>query len=222
MLREKIQKEKEITQAVIAAQDHVSNELANELHDNVNQILSVANLMLDCAQPQDCEDREGYIQKSKEYILLAINEIRKISKSLNSSRIKEGLLGPIEEIVSNLRLSLFPNVQFDFDPEVEELLSHDQKLMAFRIIQEQTNNIIKYAEASEISIVLSQNDNSFQLVIKDNGKGFDLKTVKSGIGLTSIRNRVEAFNGSLNITTSPGMGCRIEILLPPSCEHTIS
>ena len=222
VLREKIQKEKEITQAVIAAQDHVSNELANELHDNVNQILSVANLMLDCAQPQDCEDREGYIQKSKEYILLAINEIRKISKSLNSSRIKEGLLGPIEEIVSNLRLSLFPNVQFDFDPEVEELLSHDQKLMAFRVIQEQTNNIIKYAEASEISIVLSQNDNSFQLVIKDNGKGFDLKTVKSGIGLTSIRNRVEAFSGSLNITTSPGMGCCIEILLPPSCEHTIS
>jgi PAS domain S-box-containing protein len=219
ILREKIQKEKEITQAVIAAQDHVSNELANELHDNVNQILSVANLMLDCAQPPECEDREGYIKKSKEYILLAINEIRKISKSLNSTRIKEGLLGPVEEIVSNLRLGLSPNTRFEFDPGVETFLSHDQKLMAFRIIQEQTNNIIKYAEASQISIGLYRKNNSFHLVIKDNGKGFDLETAKNGIGLINIRNRVEAFNGTLNITTSPGKGCCINIVLPPCCEH---
>lgn len=221
VLREKIQKEKEITQAVIRTQDHVSNELAKELHDNVNQILSVAHLMIDCAQPLDCQDKEGYIKKSKEYILLAINEIREISKSLNSSRIKEELLGPVEEIVSNLRLSLHFNVQFDFDAEVEKFLSHDQKLMAFRIVQEQTNNIIKYAEASEIIIALSIKNNSFHLSIKDNGKGFDQETAKSGIGLINIRNRVEALSGSLNITTSPGKGCCIDISLPPRCQHAI-
>lgn len=91
--------------------------------------------------------------------------------------------------------------------------------MAFRIIQEQTNNIIKYAEASEIIIGLCKKNNSFHLVIKDNGKGFDLETAKNGTGLINIRNRVEAFNGTLNITTSPGKGCCIDIVLPPCCEH---
>lgn len=214
LLRQKIQKEKEITKAVIAAQDHVSNELGKELHDNVSQILSTANIMLDYFQQKECEDKDDCLKKSREYILLAIKEIRKISKSLNTSRIKEGLLGPLEEIVSNLRLSLPVSVKFDFDLTLEKLLSSEQKLMIFRIIQEQTNNIIKYAQAGKIVIAVKKKDSSFQLVIQDNGKGFDLKETKSGIGLTNIRNRVEAFNGSLNIITSSGKGCCIEILVP--------
>lgn len=213
LLREKIQKEKEITRAVIAAQDHVSNELAKELHDNVNQILSIANLMLDCAQ-KHYEDNKDYIKKSKEYTLLAINEIRKISKSLNTSRIKEELFGPVEEIIANLRLSLSLDIQFEFDQEVEELLTHAQKLMLFRIIQEQTNNIIKYADATKVFIAVSKTDNSFRLIIKDNGKGFDLKAAKNGIGLTNIRNRVEAFSGLLNIAAFPGEGCSVEVTIP--------
>jgi len=214
LLRQKIQKEKEITQAVIAAQDHVSNELGKELHDNVSQILSTANIMLDYFQQKNCEDKEDCLKKSKEYILLAIKEIRKISKSLNTSRIKEELLGPVEEIVSNLRLSLPVSIKLDFDLTLEKLLSPGQKLMVFRIIQEQTNNIIKYAQASELVIAVKKKNNSFHLVIQDDGKGFDLKEVKNGIGLTNIRNRVEAFNGSLNIISSSGQGCCIDILVP--------
>lgn len=218
-LRDKIQKEKEITRAVIAAQDHVSNELAKELHDNVNQILSVANLMLNCVQ-QNCEENKDYIEKSKGYVLLAINEIRKISKTLNTSRIKEELLGPVQEIIANLRLSLGLTISLEFDPEVEKLMSHEQKLMVFRIIQEQTNNIVKYAEAQEVFISVSKKNDAFHLVIKDNGKGFDLPTARNGIGLTNIRNRVGAFSGSLSITTAAGKGCCMEVSIPMS--HAIS
>lgn len=213
-LRQKIQKEKEVTRAVIAAQDHLANQLAKELHDNVNQILSVAKLMLNCSEQQGVDNSKDYIQKSKEYISMAIDEIRKISKPMNSSQVKEALLGPVEEIIFNLRLSLDLVIQLDFDPAVEEFLSHEQKLMAFRIIQEQTNNIIKHAEATEIMIAVGKQQSCFHLVIKDNGRGFDLKTVKAGAGLVNIRNRVEAFNGSLSITASPGTGCCIDIKMP--------
>jgi len=219
LLHQKIQKEKEITQAVIAAQDHVSNELGKELHDNVSQILSTANIMLDYFQQNECEDKEDCLKKSREYILLAIKEIRKISKSLNTSRIKEELLGPVEEIVSNLRLSLPVSVKFDFDLSLEKHLSAEQKLMIYRIIQEQTNNIIKYAQAGKIVIAVRKKNNSFHLVIQDNGKGFDLKEAKSGIGLTNIRNRVEAFSGSLDIITSSGKGCCMEIMVPLTVRH---
>lgn len=219
LLRQKIQKQKEITQAVIAAQDHVSNELGKELHDNVSQILSTAKIMLDSFQQKECEDKEDCLKKSEEYILLAINEIRKISKSLNTSRIKEELLGPVDEIVSNLRLSLPVSVNLDFDLVLEKHLSAEQKLMIYRIIQEQTNNIIKYAQASKIVIAVKKKNNSLHLVVQDDGKGFDLKEAKSGIGLTNIRNRVEAFNGSLNIITSSGKGCCIEIMVPLIIRH---
>jgi PAS domain S-box-containing protein len=214
LLYEKIQKEKEITRAVIAAQDLVSNELAKELHDNVNQILCTANLILEHSQEPRCEAGEDYVNKSKEYIVLAINEIRKISKSMNTSRVKEVLLTPVEEIVSNLRLSLQLDVQFDFDPAMEKILSPQQKLMVFRIVQEQTNNIIKYAGANRVAIAVNKKNNYLHLEIRDNGKGFNLKEANNGIGLTNIRNRVEAFSGTLNIITSAGQGCSMEIVVP--------
>lgn len=105
-------------------------------------------------------------------------------------------------------------VQFDFDLVMEKLLSPEQKLMVFRIIQEQTNNIIKYAQASAVVIAVNKKNNSLRLVIHDNGKGFDLKGAKSGIGLSNIRNRIEAFSGTLNIITSPGKGCCMDIVIP--------
>jgi two-component system sensor histidine kinase UhpB len=65
-----------------------------------------------------------------------------------------------------------------------------------------------------VYITVKRNRNSIQLAILDNGKGFDLKRAKRGIDLANIRNRVEAFNGSLNIITAPGAGCSIEITVP--------
>lgn len=146
MMQEKIQKQKEIAQAIIATQDHVGNELGKELHDNVNQILSTANLFLDFSQHRNAEEKEECLQKSREYIQLAIQEIRRISKSLNTSIIKEvGFIKQVEEIISTLQMTQSFSVKFDCNPVLEQELSSELKLMIYRIIQEQTNNIIKYA-----------------------------------------------------------------------------
>ncbi|HEY8968243.1 MAG TPA: PAS domain-containing protein, partial [Puia sp.] len=213
LLRQNIQKQKEITQAVIAAQDHACNELSKELHDNVNQILYTVNLLLGHVQNNVCGDGSDCIPKSQQYVQMALGEIRKISKSLSSSIIKDiGLIGPVEEIVTNLALHLPARVNFTCAPVLERQLSYEHKLMIYRIIQEQTNNIIKYAEASEITV--EEKKGSIYMKIRDNGKGFDPGTVRRGIGLANMRNRVEAFSGTLTITTSPGKGCSIEIAVP--------
>jgi PAS domain S-box-containing protein len=215
LLRQKVQKQKDISRAIIAAQEHVCNELSKELHDNVNQLLAAAGIMLKCAQSKHPGDNHEYLNKGRGYVRLAIDEIRKISKSLNTSIIGDmGLVEPIRNIIYNMELNHPVKVRFDCDEMLEQQLYDEQKLMLYRIIQEQSNNIMKYAEASEVSIDIKRRGNSLQLVIQDNGKGFDIKKIKRGVGLSNIRNRVESFSGSLNIVSSHRSGCRLEINVP--------
>ncbi len=177
------QKEKErlrINQAMISGQEYERNEISKELHDNVNQILSSAMIMLTTARG-NTDDKEFLIDKTTQYIDLAIQEIRKISKSLNSSIIKEvGLIDPIEDIIKNMQLVRPIVVDFECDPALEDELSHDVQLMLYRIIQEQTNNIMRYAEAGFVRIAIEKLNGELTLLIQDNGKGFDVNKQTKG------------------------------------------
>jgi len=211
------QKEKErlrINQAMIAGQDFERNEISKELHDNVNQILSSAMIMLTTAR-SSADEQEFLIDKTTQYIDLAIQEIRKISKSLNSSIIKEvGLIDPVEDIIKNMQLVRPVVVDFECKPELEDELSHDVQLMLYRIIQEQTNNILRYAEAGYVRIAIEKNEQFLSLLIQDNGKGFDVTKQTKGIGLLNILNRAETLGGTLEIDTKPMGGCRILVQIP--------
>lgn len=211
------QKEKErirINQAMITGQEYERNEISKELHDNVNQILSSAMIMLSTARG-NTDDKEFLIDKTSQYIDLAIQEIRKISKSLNSSIIREvGLIDPVEDIIKNMQLVRPIVVDFECDPSLEEELSHDVQLMIYRIIQEQTNNILRYAEAGYVRIAIEQIGNQLTLLIQDNGKGFDVKKQTKGIGLLNILNRAETLGGTLSIDTRQGGGCRLLVQIP--------
>jgi PAS domain S-box-containing protein len=211
------QKEKErirINQAMISGQEYERNEISKELHDNVNQILSSAMIMLTTARG-NTDDKEFLIEKTTQYIDLAIQEIRKISKSLNSSIVKEvGLIDPIEDIIKNMQLVRPVTVDFECDPSLEDELSHDVQLMLYRIIQEQTNNIMRYAEAGHVRIAIEKQEDQLSLLIQDNGKGFDVKKQTRGIGLLNMLNRAETLGGTLSIDTRPGDGCRLLVQIP--------
>lgn len=211
------QKEKErlrINQAMITGQEYERNEISKELHDNVNQILSSAMIMLTTARGNS-DDKEFLIEKTTQYIDLAIQEIRKISKSLNSSIVKEvGLIDPIEDIIKNMQLVRPVTVDFECDPTLEDELSHDVQLMLYRIIQEQTNNIMRYAEAGYVRIAIEKQDDQLSLLIQDNGKGFDVEKQTRGIGLLNILNRAETLGGTLSIDTRPNGGCRLLVQIP--------
>jgi PAS domain S-box-containing protein len=211
------QKEKErlrISQAMITGQEYERNEISKELHDNVNQILSSAMIMLSTARG-NTDDKEFLIDKTSQYIDLAIQEIRKISKSLNSSIVKEvGLVDPIEDIIKNMQLAGPIVVDFECDPLLEDELPHDVQLMIYRIIQEQTNNIMRYAEAGYVRIAIEKLGNQLTLLIQDNGKGFDINKQTKGIGLLNMLNRAETLGGTLAINTRPGGGCRLLVQIP--------
>lgn len=215
LLHQKANEQKQINQAMIAAQDHERNELSKELHENVNQMLSSAMVLLSSVQVNGSEDDQAYFDKSKQYLDRVINEIRKLSRSLNTSVIEEvGLRTPVEEVITNMKAESFIDVKLDFDQFLEDILSFQQKLTAYRIIQDHTNNIVRHSRAGKAIISLRGNEKQLVLRIQDDGVGFDMDKAGRGLGFINIRNRVEAHKGTLHIESSPSNGCVLEVNIP--------
>jgi signal transduction histidine kinase len=90
----------------------------------------------------------------------------------------------------------------------------DLKLNIYRIVQEQLNNIVKHAAARRIDMIIHGDSREMRIMISDDGTGFDVAAKRKGIGISNMINRVETFNGSLHINSSPGNGCTLAINLP--------
>jgi PAS domain S-box-containing protein len=212
LLHQKAHEQMQINQAMIEAQDHERNELSKELHENVNQMLSSAMVLLSSVHVSGSEEDRIYFAKSKQYLDRVIQEIRKLSRSLNTSVIEEvGLKTPVEEVIANMKSAISIDVQLQFDHFLEDVLSYEQKLTAYRIIQEHTGNIIKHSRAGKAIISLCRNEEQLVLRIQDDGIGFDMDKTGRGLGFINIRNRVEAHNGTMHIEASPSNGCVLEV-----------
>ena len=214
LLQEQEQKHKAVSQAGIAAQEAERSNISRELHDNVNQLLMSAKLFMNSAQT-DPQKVNEHIEKAINYQLMAVEEIRKLSKTLNTSLVKViGLSRSIDDIIINMKAFQQIETRFQYDQRLDKILSDDQKLMIFRILQEQTNNIIKYANAKNVLINLKEENNKIYLSIIDDGKGFDASVQSKGIGFINIYNRVDAFGGDMELISSPGDGCSLRINFP--------
>lgn len=206
----------QLNKAIIDTQENERNMISRELHDNVNQLLICAMLFMDSAR-KDATQRQQLMKKASEYQSLAMEEIRRISKSLSSSMVKTiGLKESIDDIIYNMKKLRQLNVIFQYSKRVCHKLSDDKQLMLYRIIQEQTSNILKHSNAGTVNILLSETNGIVRLVISDDGKGFNRPKKIKGIGLVNMISRVEAFAGKLNIISSPGHGCTLEVQIPVS------
>jgi len=213
LMEEKLERQKEISEAVIRAQEKERTKIGYELHDNVNQILSTTKMFVDMLTPSSREEKE-IKSKSVEYILLAIEEIRKLSKELVVPQLKEkGLVDSIQVLIDDIHFSNVVKIKFAHDLE-NDLLAPGKKVTLFRIVQEQLKNIIKHSQASKVDIHLQNKEGITRLIIKDNGVGFDARQTHRGIGLSNIYERVRFYNGEADIQTAPGNGCILVVSIP--------
>ncbi len=206
-------RQKEITEAVIRVQEKERYEISRELHDNVNQQLTVAMMYIATVE-KGTGNAEALLKQSSGFIYNAIEEIRKLSKALVTPLIKDfGLCKAIDGLIEDIQVA--NTIQFDFfyGNFHEEDISYEFKLNIFRIVQEQMNNIIKHAQAKQVVIELYR-DEKIRLSIIDDGMGFDTGQKRSGIGLNNIQTRTELYAGKLDIQSSPGHGCKIKIEYP--------
>jgi PAS domain S-box-containing protein len=214
LLKQELDKQKFISQATIDTQEQERREIGKELHDNVNQVLTTTKLYLDLSlSSPDLKDE--LIRKSSKNIIYVINEIRQLSRSLMDPSIGDlGLLDSINDLVENINITRKLHVSLSAASNIDQYLDESQKLMIFRIIQEAMNNTIKYAQATSVQLNLRVNKANVELMIADDGKGFDIESVKKGAGLKNIQNRVYLTGGKLFIDSAPGKGCKIVIKFP--------
>jgi signal transduction histidine kinase len=203
----------ELTKATLQALESERKFIGEELHDNINQVLSSVKIYLEVAQ-SDPAGSGSLIAKSHEYICNAIKEIRNISNKLIAPG--EQLL-ELSDMIRQMAndISLTKNIQFSLDLErcsPGDLLP-EQRIAVFRIVQEQFNNIQKYSKASHVHVLLENRSPNFYLRIEDDGVGADLDNTKNGLGLTNMTSRVELYNGRIHMESAPGKGFLLEAIM---------
>ncbi len=214
LAQQQLKNQKEIVAAVLIAQEKERADIGKELHDNLNQILGAAKLYIELAKTDE-EDREMLLQKSSDYIVKVIGEIRDISKNLAPPRLNIMGLGESIKILVEDVMRIDPiRIQFiERDIQTAELKEALQ-LDIFRIVQEQLNNILKHAKATRTEIQLAKANNTVELVISDNGKGCDLTTNNKGVGIMNIMSRAYHYQGTVSILSHPGEGYVLKVGFP--------
>jgi PAS domain S-box-containing protein len=218
---QKLNEQKVINEITIQAQEEERAELGRELHDNVNQILATAKMYLGMAKDGVQTSGDNLLAKSYEYIDEVMKEIRKLSHSLVAPSLGDiGLVESLQLLVEDTNILNCFKVDLCIDEGYSiTVIDKKKELMIYRIIQEQLNNINKYAKADKVGIALRQRNGELFLTVTDNGIGFDPSQIsKTGIGLRNMKSRLEFYSGKLNVITAPGKGCTLEINLPVSSD----
>lgn len=215
LAEQQVRQQKLLLEAAIQAQEKERNELGRELHDNINQILATVKMYLGMARSKEIIPAD-MIDQSFEYVSNAIEEIRKLSHSLVAPSLGDmGLREALQELAdgNNQVNGLQVYLQFDEAYYLKDV-DKNKDLMLYRIAQEQLNNIVKYARATEAVISVQTENEMLVMSITDNGQGFDPEQKAKGIGLKNICSRVEFYNGSMNIISAPGKGCMLKVSIP--------
>ncbi|MEO7922904.1 MAG: PAS domain-containing protein [Chitinophagaceae bacterium] len=206
--------QKLITEVTIQAQEKERNQLGKELHDNINQVLATIKMFLGLSMEKEGM-RPDLIRRSLSNVNYAIEEIRKLSKSLVAPSLGDiGLADALQELADEINLSGQLQVELVNDLNKQYTMDKNMELMLYRIAQEQLNNIRKYAKAGKAVITIRTESGSLFFSVADNGIGFDPGTKAKGIGLKNISSRVDFYSGTMQLIAAPGQGCTIKINIP--------
>lgn len=217
MAEEQLRHQQHLNEVTILTQEKEREEIGRELHDNINQLLAITLLYISMADTEDLKMRTEMVQKSTDIVKKGIQEIRKLSKRLISPVLDMGLDEAIKTLVEDSGKAMGVKFKFHKDKFDYGSIPRHLQLMVFRIVQEQFNNISKYANATTVKVdMIVKKDRIFHLTITDNGDGFDTAVASQGVGLRNMRSRVKLYNGTLDISSSPGNGCTIDVQIPLS------
>lgn len=186
---------------------------AGELHDNIGQTLLMLKMKLN-----KLTQRYQLLHKDKDYIEAielidqSVKEMKEIVLKLKPKLLKEmGLIAALRDLCWTIASECNLKVSFNVSPETFRL-NEDLELMLYRLAQEALNNIVKHSNAKEFGIHLIKEEQNINLMIYDDGKGFDYDKVKnSGWGLYGMNERVKRNGGIFKVDSTPGTGTNIII-----------
>jgi len=212
----------EFTQRLISAQEQERKRLAGELHDSLGQNLSLIKnrIQLALSRPGMAPAVANHLEAASKLMTDCLTEVRNLAHHLRPLPIEQsGLTDCLEELVQEVADSSAILFERRFE-KVDDLFPGEQATVIYRIVQEALNNLVKHSRASAAAVTMERDLHCVRLKIEDNGRGFDKATVigphriRTGIGLTSIDERVRMLGGSLDIRTGPAQGTILKIEIP--------
>lgn len=199
--------------ALIDGEEQERQRISVELHDGIGGILSAAKMNFSSHVTE--EEKPEKHAKGIQLIDDAYKELRRTAHNLSPELLKsQGLLTAIETFCEKTALAYNVTISFQHFGDCSGL-SGQTSLTVYRIIQELVHNILKHSNANHAIIQLSYNDDLLNITVEDDGDGFRNNIAHTGIGLKSIKSRVQAMKGNMDIDSRPGEGTTIYIELQP-------
>lgn len=199
---------------MLKSQEVERQQIANELHDNLGSLLATLKLNFQNIGRSQNTDDKALFDKTDALLEETYQKVRNISHLKNLGVVgNEGLLVAVRKMAE--KMTVLNRLKINVIPfGLTERVSNSTEVTLFRIVQELCTNIIKHSEADEVNIYLTQhNPDLINIIIEDNGKGFDYKTViaKDGIGLKTIEKKVEQMGGTFTVDSVISKGTTIII-----------
>ena len=212
----KIKYQEETIKAQVEKEEQTLNRISQEIHDNIGQILSLVKLNLNTMEMNECSaDVHTKMLATRDLVGKAINDLRALSKSLNSRHlVKEFLSESLQRELEIINRSGIYTTRLSVNGE-EASFDPQKQLILFRIVQELLNNIIKHARASTIQIILNYDSAFLNLSVNDNGTGFTTNpNEKSGTGLGNVYHRAKLIDADIRIESEKGAGTTVLLKIP--------
>jgi signal transduction histidine kinase len=203
----------------MAAADAERRRWARELHDETLQGLGGLRLLLSAGlrREDDAEAREA-MREAVQRIEIEIENLRSIITELRPAALDElGLRAAIETLLERQRertgLAIEGHVELAGVPTPSERLDEAVEIAIYRLVQEALTNVAKHADATNVSVAVSESGGELRIEVVDDGRGFDTASAQGGFGLAGMRERVWLAGGSLEIS-SAAEGTRVWARLP--------
>ena len=203
----------EMTRKLIDAQEQERARIGRELHDDINQRLSMLAVELEQLEnnPSDVSRRARELRNHTAEIS---SDVQALSHELHSSKLEYlGVVGGIRSWCKEFGFR--QKVEIDFKSDVSSFFPHEVGLTLFRVLQESLHNAVKHSGVNRVEVQIQEHPGEVHLIISDLGKGFEIESVQeNGLGLTSMRERVRLVNGTIDIQSKPMSGTTIQVRVP--------
>lgn len=206
--------EEELTQSRLEIQEQTLKNVAWELHDNIGQLLSVANMQLNILVRNIDEISQPPVKEIKDIVASSLQEVRSLSKSLNNEVIDySGLETSVKNEIDRFNRLNIISSNLSVIGEPFEIPQKDA-IILFRILQEFFSNVIKHSRAEVLDIQFEYLTSGLKITASDNGLGFNIDEAQKSSGLLNMKSRAEIINTSYELTSSQGGGTFLSLHYP--------
>lgn len=214
----------QLSNNLLTVQENERQRISVELHDELGQSLAALKLQLRAIvggfgrEPLDVLVAE--CEELRSAINVIIENVRRLSRNLSPVLLDDlGIDAALEHLISHFAKLTGMEAEIDL-VEINHYFGQNAQRMIYRIVQESLNNMSKHADATAFSVLVEKRQNRIFLVVKDNGKGFNVEEIfksispEKGMGLTAMAERVRILRGSFDIESEPGHGTAVHVTIP--------